>query len=82
MRWRHMACTRFPALYGFTRFEAAATAIDGDPEEPTIAVEGAALATGLQWLPAVEQLGEAAILRFDVVVLAAWTARRDVLYRG
>ncbi len=46
-RLREVAC-----LYGFTRFEAAPTAIDGDLEELYIAVEGAALAVDLEWLPA------------------------------
>ncbi len=82
-RLREVSC-----LYGFTRFEAAPTAIDGDLEELTIAVEGAALATDLQWLPAVEQLGEGVFLRFDPAALEAWvarstvTARRDTLRRG
>ena len=82
-RLREVSC-----LYGFTRFEAAPTAIDGDLEELTIAVEGAALATDLQWLPAVEQLGEGVFLRFDPQVLEAWAARpavaarRDTLRRG
>jgi hypothetical protein len=59
-------------LYGFTRFEAAPTAIDGDLEELYIAVEGAALASELEWLPAIEQLGEGLFLRFDDTAIAAW----------
>lgn len=82
-RLREVSC-----LYGFTRFEAAPTAIDGELEELTIAVEGAALATDLEWLPAVEQLGEGVFLRFDPAVLRAWgarpavAARADTLRRG
>ncbi len=76
-RLREVSC-----LYGFTRFEAAPTAIDGDLEELTIAVEGAALATDLEWLPAVEQLGEGIFLRFDPAALAAWAARPAVAVRG
>lgn len=82
-RLREVSC-----LYGFTRFEAAPTAIDGDLEELTIAVEGAALATELDWLPAVEQLGEGLFLRFDTALLTAWATRpamaerRDALRRG
>jgi hypothetical protein len=82
-RLREVSC-----LYGFTRFEAAPTAIDGDIEELNIAVEGAALATELEWLPAVEQLGEGVFLRFDADAVARWSARpatalrADALYRG
>lgn len=82
-RLREVAC-----LYGFTRFEPAPTAIDGDLEELYLAVEGAALATELEWLPAVEQLGEGLFLRFDAAAIRAWlgrpaaAARADALYRG
>jgi hypothetical protein len=76
-RLREVSC-----LYGFTRFEAAPTAIDGDLEELTIAVEGAALATDLEWLPAVEQLGEGVFLRFDPAVLRTWAARPAVAARA
>ena len=82
-RLREVSC-----LYGFTRFEAAPTAIDGDLEELYIAVEGAALAAELEWLPAVEQLGEGMFLRFDAEALKAWiargpvAARADALWRG
>ena len=76
-RLREVSC-----LYGFTRFEAAPTAIDGDLEELTIAVEGAALATELEWLPAIEQLGEGVFLRFDPAMLEAWLARPAVAARA
>jgi hypothetical protein len=76
-RLREVSC-----LYGFTRFEAAPTAIDGDLEELTIAVEGAALATDLEWLPAVEQLGEGMFLRFDTELLEAWATRPAVASRA
>jgi hypothetical protein len=82
-RLREVSC-----LYGFTRFEAAPTAIDGNLEELYLAVEGAALAAELDWLPAVEQLGEGLFLRFDVDRLKAWIgreaaqARLDALDRG
>lgn len=75
-RLREVSC-----LYGFTRFEAAPTAIDGDLEELFIAVEGAALATELDWLPTVEQLGEGVFLRFDPAALEAWAARPAVAAR-
>ena len=75
-RLREVAC-----LYGFTRFEAAPTEIDGNLEELTIAVEGAALATELEWLPAVEQLGEGVFLRFDPEAIHAWLSRPKVFER-
>ncbi len=76
-RLREVAC-----LYGFTRFEAAPTAIDGDLEELFLAVEGAALANDLTWLPAVEQLGEGIFLRFDPRAIRAWLSRPAVIARG
>lgn len=75
-RLREISC-----LYGFTRFEAAPTAIDGNLEELYLAVEGAALAAELDWLPAVEQLGEGLFLRFDVDRLKAWIAREEATRR-
>ncbi|WP_375380986.1 DrmB family protein [uncultured Sphingomonas sp.] len=75
-RLREVSC-----LYGFTRFEAAPTAIDGNLEELYLAVEGAALAADLEWLPAVEQRGEGVFLRFDVDALRAWVARPAVAAR-
>ncbi|WP_343526971.1 DUF1998 domain-containing protein [Sphingomonas sp.] len=76
-RLREVAC-----LYGFTRFEAAPTAIDGDLEELYLAVEGAALATELEWLPAVEHRGEGIFLRFDAQVIRAWLSRPAVMAQG
>ncbi|MDR6135231.1 hypothetical protein QE361_002221 [Sphingomonas sp. SORGH_AS802] len=76
-RLREVAC-----LYGFTRFEAAPTAIDGDLEDLHLAVEGAALATELDWLPAVEQRGEGLFLRFDPQALHDWLVRPAVQARG
>lgn len=76
-RLREVAC-----LYGFTRFEAAPTAIDGDLEELYLAVEGAALATELDWLPAVEQRGEGLFLRFDPQAVRDWLGRPAVQARG
>lgn len=77
----HRLC-EVACLYGFTRFEAAPTAIDGDLEELYLAVEGAALATDLEWLPAVEQRGEGIFLRFDAAVIRAWLMRDAVAARG
>ena len=46
-----------------------------------LAVEGAALASELSWLPAVEQRGEGVFLRFDTDALRAWAARPAVAAR-
>ncbi len=47
-----------------------------------IAVEGAALATELEWLPAAEQLGEGVFLRFSASAIRDWLARPAVHARG
>lgn len=75
-RLREVAC-----LYGFTRFEAAPTSIDGDLEELYLAVKGASLAVETEWLPAVEQLGEGIFIRFDEKVIAEWMKRPAVARR-
>lgn len=72
-RLREVSC-----LYGFTRFEAAPTSIDGDLEEIFIAVHGAALTNDLSWLPAVEQFGEGIFIRFDQGMLTNWYGREKV----
>ena len=75
-RLREVSC-----LYGFTRFEAAPTAIDGDIEEITIAVDGAAIASELTWLPAIEQFGEGIFLTFDNDSVTKWLATAEVQTR-
>ena len=52
-RLREVSC-----LYGFTRFEAAPTSADGELEDIQLAVRGAPLSRGADWLPAIEQFGE------------------------
>lgn len=82
-RLREVSC-----LYGFTRFEAAPTAIDGDIEEINISVDGASLASELAWLPAIEQFGEGVFLTFDNSRIADWLtksgvhAREETLRKG
>lgn len=66
-RLREVSC-----LYGFTRFEAAPTAADGDIEDIQLAVRGAPLARGADWLPAVEQFGEGIFIHFDEDAIARW----------
>jgi hypothetical protein len=75
-RLREVSC-----LYGFTRFEAAPTAIDGDIEEINISVDGASLAGELTWLPAIEQFGEGIFLTFDSSRMSKWLAENDVQKR-
>jgi hypothetical protein len=75
-RLREVSC-----LYGFTRFEAAPTSIDGDIEEVFIAVDGATLAGELTWLPAVEQFGEGIFLHFDPAKIREWIGNQPVLDR-
>ncbi|HJP67497.1 MAG TPA: DUF1998 domain-containing protein [Sphingomicrobium sp.] len=75
-RLREVSC-----LYGFTRFEAAPTAIDGDIEEINISVDGASLASELTWLPAIEQFGEGIFLTFDSSRIGKWLAEHGVQKR-
>lgn len=72
-RLREVSC-----LYGFTRFEPAPLAGDGDFEEIRLAVNSAPLAAEISWLPAVEQFGEGIFLKFDGRAIAAWLDRPDV----
>lgn len=76
-RLREVSC-----LYGFTRFEAAPTAADGDVEDVRLAVHGAPLSIGAEWLPAVEQFGEGLFVRFDEGAIAAWLERPAVATRA
>jgi hypothetical protein len=63
-------------LYGFTRFEAAPTSIDGDIEDINLAVHGASLSKDADWLPAVTQLGEGIFIHFDQEKIRDWLADR------
>jgi hypothetical protein len=76
-RLREVGC-----LYGFTRFEAAPTAADGDLEDIRLAVHGAPLSLGADWLPAVEQFGEGLFIRFDEAAVTEWFARNPVRDRA
>ncbi len=70
-RLREVSC-----LYGFTRFEAAPTATDGDIEDLNLAVHGAPISRDADWLPAVEQFGEGLFIHFDESVIARWLRER------
>jgi Domain of unknown function (DUF1998) len=76
-RLREVSC-----LYGFTRFEAAPTAADGELEDVHLAVDGAPLSLGADWLPAVEQFGEGLFVHFDDDMIAQWLAEPAVRERG
>lgn len=75
-RLREVSC-----LYGFTRFEPAPLAAEGEFEEIRLAVNSAPLASDVTWLPAVEQLGEGIFLKFDAESIHAWLQRDDVKAR-
>jgi hypothetical protein len=66
-RLREVSC-----LYGFTRFEAAPTSADGDFEDIQLAVRGAPISRGADWLPAIEQFGEGIFVHFDDEVIRKW----------
>jgi hypothetical protein len=66
-RLREVSC-----LYGFTRFEAAPTAADGEIEDIQLAVHGAPISKGADWLPAIEQFGEGIFIYFDETAIAHW----------
>ncbi|MBI5162746.1 MAG: DUF1998 domain-containing protein [Magnetospirillum sp.] len=72
-RLREVSC-----LYGFTRFEAAPTSTDGELEDVQLAVDGAPLSLGADWLPAVEQFGEGLFIHFDEAAITEWLGREAV----
>ena len=76
-RLREVSC-----LYGFTRFEAAPASSDGELEDVHLAVDGAPLSLGADWLPAVEQFGEGLFIHFDEAAIAEWLGRDDVGLRA
>ena len=70
-RLREVSC-----LYGFTRLEAALTSADGDIEDVHLAVRGAPISRGADWLRAIEQFGEGIFIHFDAGAIRRWGARR------
>ncbi|UIY40816.1 DUF1998 domain-containing protein [Methylobacterium radiotolerans] len=75
-RLREVSC-----LYGFTRFEAAPTAADGDIEDISLAVHGAPIARATDWLPACEQFGEGLFVHVDSDAMVAWLKRAGDRHR-
>lgn len=69
------------SLYGFTRFEAAPTSSDGDIEDIQLAVRGAPISRGADWLPAIEQFGEGLFIHIDEQAVNRWLQEPDVVNR-
>jgi hypothetical protein len=76
-RLREVSC-----LYGFTRFEAAPTAADGEIEDIQLAVRGAPISRDANWLPAIEQFGEGIFIHFDETAIMEWLQRGPTLQRN
>jgi hypothetical protein len=68
-------------LYGFTRLEAAPTISEALLEDVRLAVDGAPLSEGADWLPAMEQKGEGIFLRLNGDAMRAWFAKQSVADR-
>ncbi len=62
------------SLYGFTRFEAAPSMADDEMEDIQLAVRGAPISRGADWLPAIELFGEGIFVRFDADAVGRWLA--------
>lgn len=76
-RLREVSC-----LYGFTRFEAAPTAADGDIEDIQLSVRGAPISRDADWLPAIEQFGEGIFIHFDESAIKRWLEGRAASLRN
>ena len=76
-RLREVSC-----LYGFTRFEAAPTAADGEIEDVALAVTGAPISRDADWLPAMEQFGEGIFIHFDETAIKHWTDNAELKVRN
>jgi hypothetical protein len=76
-RLREVSC-----LYGFTRFEAAPTAADGDIEDIQLTVHGAPISRDADWLPAIEQFGEGIFIHFDEDAITTWLKKASTASRN
>jgi hypothetical protein len=72
-RLREVSC-----LYGFTRFEAAPSAADGDIEDVQLTVHGAPISRNADWLPAMEQFGEGIFIHLDDGAIRSWLRAEPV----
>ncbi|MBN8977670.1 MAG: DUF1998 domain-containing protein [Rhizobiales bacterium] len=66
-RLREVTC-----LYGFTRLEPPPTPAESELDEIQLAVGGADLARNVDWLPAIEQLGEGIFLHIAPEFIKPW----------
>ena len=72
-RLREVTC-----LYGFTRLEPPPTAAESELDEIQLAVNGANLARNVDWLPAIEQLGEGIFLHIAPTYLKNWLESDEI----
>lgn len=72
-RLREVTC-----LYGFTRLEPPPTPAESELDEIQLAVNGADLARNVDWLPAIEQLGEGIFLHVAPAYLKKWLESEEI----
>jgi hypothetical protein len=75
------------SLYGFTRFDAAATSADGELEDIQLAIRGAPISRDADWLPAIEQFVEGFFVHVDETAIGRWISaaaktRHEQLFAG
>jgi hypothetical protein len=76
-RLREVTC-----LYGFTRLEPPPTAAESELDEIQLTVNGADLARNVEWLPAIEQLGEGIFLHVAAEFLKQWLESREIIAKA
>ena len=76
-RLREVTC-----LYGFTRLEPPPTPAESELDEIQLAVGGADLARNVEWLPAIEQLGEGIFLHVAPDFLKAWLEAKETVAKA
>ena len=76
-RLREVTC-----LYGFTRLEPPPTPAESELDEIQLAVNGADLARNVEWLPAIEQLGEGIFLHIAPAFLKQWLDVKEIVEKA
>lgn len=76
-RLREVTC-----LYGFTRLEPPPTPAESELDEIQLAVNGADLARNVDWLPAIEQLGEGIFLHVAPAFLKQWLESEKIIAKA
>jgi Domain of unknown function (DUF1998) len=71
-RLREVTC-----LYGFTRLEPPPTPAESELDEIQLVVGGADLARNVEWLPAIEQLGEGIFLHVAPEFIQGWLDAKE-----